>query len=517
MSDILAGFVSAVSPESLLFVFIGVMLGMFVGVMPGLGPVATLALLLPFTFNLEASTAIMMLAGVYYGTMYGGTITSIMLRVPGETSTVITMMDGYPMAKQGRAVSALGISAIGSLVGGVVAVIGIALLAPQMAEFAFNLGSTGIAAFGVIGLILVSTVSSGSTAKALGMAFIGVLLATMGMDTITGQTRLTFGSPDLRDGIDIAVLAVGILGIGELINQLSKRQPASPTSEFRIGRTALPTRADLAESKGAIARGSVIGFFLGLFPGGGGTLSSLASYGVERKLSKTPEKFGKGAIQGVAGPETANNAAAQSSFVPLLTLGLPTNPVLAVVFGALMIQGITPGPSLITQHAEVFWGVVASMLIGNVFLVLVNIYMIRVWVKIARVPLHFLAPVAICVVLVSVYTVSYSFFDVFLTLMFGVIGYILEKVNLPAAPLVLGFILGAILETNMRRSLALSDGSFTTFFTDPISACILAAAALLLLASAWSTVRRLTGHRSRGLADVAVGSHGDTTVRISDD
>jgi putative tricarboxylic transport membrane protein len=507
LSDIFAGFATAITPTNLLFVLLGVLLGMFIGVMPGLGPVATIALLLPFTFELEPSTAVIMLAGVYYGTMYGGTITSIMLRVPGETSTVVTMLDGYPMAKQGRAASALGISAIGSLVGGVVAVIGIAFLAPQMADFALNLGPPGITALGILGLVLVSAVSGGSTVKSLAMAFIGVLLATVGIDQFTGTTRLNLGILELRDGLDIVVLAVGLLGIGELINQLTTKDaaPTATTAERSIGTTALPTRADVRQSSGAMARGSVIGFVLGLFPGGGGTLSSLASYGIERRLAKNPEKFGHGAIQGVAGPETANNAAAQSAFVPLLTLGLPTNPVLAVVFGALLLQGITPGPALITQHADVFWGVVASMLVGNIFLVLVNVYLIRVWVKIAHIPLYILAPTAISIVLISVYTVSYSFFDVLLTAFFGLVGYAFLKFGLEAAPLVLGFILGGILENNLRRSLAISGGSLDVFVTDPFSAVVLGLAAILLLGTAWGYIRTRTGHRHTDTTHLLLG------------
>lgn len=516
LQDVFAGFGTAISPENLLWVLIGVLLGMFVGVMPGLGPVATIALLLPFTFNLEASTAVMMLAGVYYGTMYGGTITSVMVRVPGETSTVITMLDGYPMARQGRAASALGIAAIGSLVGGVVAVIGIALLAPQMADFALNLGAPGIAAFGLLGLVLVAAVTTGSTSKSLAMAFIGVLLAVVGLDYFEGSPRLTFGVFQLEDGIDIAVLATGFLGIGELINQLTrKRKETSPIA--KVGATALPTRADVRESAGAIGRGSIIGFILGMFPGGGGTLSSLASYGIERRLSKHPERFGHGAIQGVAGPETANNAAAQSAFVPLLTLGLPTNPVLAVVFGALLLQGITPGPSLISEHADIFWSVVASMLVGNIFLVLVNVYLIRFWIRIATVPPYYLTPVAICVVLISVYTVSYSFFDVFLTLFFGLIGYCFDKLNLPQAPLVLGFVLGQILEANLRRTLAIGGGSLSAFVTDPIAAVTLGIAALLLLNSGWTALSALLGRGRRDAAHILLGQSDDVQLALDGD
>jgi putative tricarboxylic transport membrane protein len=517
LGDVLAGFATAVSPENMLWVLIGVMLGMFVGVMPGLGPVATIALLLPFTFNLDPAGAVMMLAGVYYGTMYGGTITSVMIRVPGETSTVITMLDGYPMARQGRAASALGIAAVGSLVGGVVAVIGIALLAPQMAEFALNLGATGIAALGVLGLVMVSSIGSGSTAKSLAMAFVGVLLATVGLDYFEGSARLTFGSTQLQDGIDIAVLATGFLGIGELINQLTRRRDGIAAPAGEVGKTALPTKSDVQESAGAIGRGSIIGFILGMFPGGGGTLSSLASYGIERRLSKHPEKFGHGAIQGVAGPETANNAAAQSAFVPLLTLGLPTNPVLAVVFGALLLQGITPGPSLISEHADIFWSVVASMLVGNVILVLVNIYLIRVWVRIAMVPPHYLTPMAICVVLVSVYTLSYNFFDVYLCLFFGLLGFLFHKLNLPQAPLVLGFVLGQILEANLRRSLALGDGSLSVFLTDPIAAVTLAIAAVLLANSAWNGIRSARGKKHRDVAHVLVGQSDSVRLDFSED
>jgi len=498
LDGIAVGFATALTWTNLLYVLVGVLAGMFIGVMPGLGPTATVALLLPFTLNVDAAGAIIMLAGVYYGSMYGGTITSVMLKVPGEASTVVTVLDGYPMASQGRAASALGIAAIGSLFGGIVAVIGIALLAPQMAQFALSMGSAALTGVALLGLVLVAYVGTKSTVKSLAMASVGLLLATVGLDPFTGGPRLNFGILELTSGIDIVVLTVGLLGVSELLRLLSRRdtQIDKLAPLAKVGKTVLPTRDDFKQSKWAIGRGSILGFFLGLVPGGGGVLSSLASYAVERRLAKDPSRFGKGAIEGVAGPETANNAASQSAFVPLLTLGLPSNSVLAVIYGALLLQGVTPGPSLITNHPDVFWGVLASMLVGNVILVVLNIYFIRVWVKLLRIPTHYLVPVAMAVIVVSIFAINNSMFDVALVFLFGLIGWVLNKFGLEPSPLVLGFVLGKILEVNIRRALVVGDGGIGVFLEDPVSAVALSIIAVLLIARVTASLRARSARKT---------------------
>lgn len=513
LEPIALGFATALSWQNLLFVLVGVLAGMFIGIMPGLGPTATVALLLPFTLNMDAAGAIIMLAGVYYGSMYGGTITSVMLKVPGEATTVITVLDGYPMARQGRAASALGIAAIGSLFGGIVAVFGIALVAPQMAQFAVSLGSAGLVGIALLGLVLVAYVGTKSTTKSLAMASLGLLIATIGLDPFTGGQRFAFGVLELTSGINIVVLTVGLLGVAELLRLLTRRDTQTDKIGFQatVGRTVLPTRADIKQSKWAIARGSVIGFFLGLIPGGGGVLSSLSSYAVERRLAKDPSRFGKGAIEGVAGPETANNAASQSAFVPLLTLGLPPNAVLAVVYGALLLQGITPGPSLISNYPEIFWGVLASMLVGNVVLVVLNIYFIRIWVKLLRIPTHFLVGIAMAVIVVSTFAIGYSMFDVGLVLLFGVIGWAMLKFGLEPAPLILGFVLGQILEVNLRRALVVGEGDFGIFLSDPVAATAIGVILVLFAARAFGSYRRRASLKraSKGVAGTETGTGAD--------
>lgn len=514
LDGIAVGFTTALTWVNLLYVLIGVLAGMFIGVMPGLGPTATVALLLPFTLNMDAAGAIIMLAGVYYGSMYGGTITSVILKVPGEATTVVTVLDGYPMARQGRAGSALGIAAVGSLIGGIVAVFGIALLAPQMAQFALSMGSAALTGVALLGLVLVAYVGTKSTLRSLAMACVGLLLATVGLDPFSGGPRFNFGSLELSSGIDIVVLTVGLLGVSELLRLLTRRETQTDkmAPQAKVGKRVLPTRADFKQSRGAIARGSVLGFFLGLVPGGGGMLSSLGSYALERRIAKDPSRFGKGAIEGVAGPETANNAASQSAFVPLMTLGLPANSVLAVVYGALLLQGVTPGPSLITNYPEIFWGVLASMLIGNVILVILNIYFIRVWVKLLRIPTYFLVPIALSVIVVSTFAINYSMFDVGMVLLFGVVGWVMQKVGLEPAPLILGFVLGQILEVNIRRALVVGDGGVLVFFTDPVSAVAIAIIVVLLGARVIASLHG-RAKRTRALAEQAAAVSAEETPK----
>ena len=485
------GFSVVFQPTNLLLCLLGVTVGMLIGVLPGLGPAATIAILLPVTYTLEPASAIILLAGIFYGAQYGGTITSVLLRLPGEASSVVTVIDGYQMAKQGRAGSALGIAAVGSFIGGTIAIVGLTVMAPLVAGFALDFGPPEYAALAVLGILLVSTLASGSAIKAILAASVGLLLATVGTDPVVGQDRFTFGSDQLADGIDFVIVAMGLFGVGEILYNLETlREPsvAPPT----VGK-AYPNRDDLKRSRGPIARGSVIGFFLGVLPGGGAVMSSLVAYAVEKRLAKQPERFGKGAVEGVAAPETANNAAATSSFIPLLTLGIPANGTMAVMFGALLLQGITPGPQLITENPDVFWGVVDSMYIGNLFLLAMSIPLIGIFVRILRVRASILAPLTVLITMIGVYTVRSSVFDMFLVVALGVVGYLMKKIGLEPGPLVLAFVLGGLLEKSFRQSMRIFGGDLTGFMGRPISGTLLAAVFLVaVVVPIISAVRRRT-------------------------
>lgn len=489
--SVAAGFEVALAPANLVYVFVGVLIGTTIGVLPGLGPSATIALLLPVTYSLPPEAAIILLAGVYYGAMYGGTITSILLRLPGEAASVVTVIDGYQMARQGRAGPALGIAAIGSFIGGTVAVAGITFLAPTLANFAVRFGPPEYTALVVLGILLVTYLGSKSVAKSLVMAAFGLLLATIGQDPVSGSARFTFGTTNLLAGLDIVPVAMGLFGVGEILYNL-EQQARTNFATSRI-RNVWPSWQDWSQAKGSIFRGSIIGFFLGVLPGGSGVLGSMASYALEKRRSKEPERFGHGAIEGVAGPETANNAAVTASFIPLLTLGIPSNAVIALVFGALLLQGITPGPLLISQNPNIFWGVIASMYIGNVFLLLLNIPLVRVFVQLLRVRAAILAPLTVLVAMVGVFSLNNDAFDMWLVLVFGVLGYLMNKSGFEPGPLVLAFILGPILEVSFRQSLRISSGDLGIFVTRPISATIIAAVLLLTTVS----IFRLVRNRSR--------------------
>ncbi|MFC0628126.1 tripartite tricarboxylate transporter permease [Kribbella deserti] len=466
------GFGVVLEPANLLYCLLGVIIGMLIGVLPGLGPAATIAILLPITYGIEPVPAIIMLAGIFYGAQYGGTITSVLLRLPGEASSVVTVFDGYALAKQGKAGTALGIAAIGSFIGGTVSIVGLTLLAPVVAGFALNFGPPEYATLALLGVLLVATVGNGGRTKSIIAAAVGLLLATVGRDTFTGAGRFTFDSLNLADGIDFVPIAMGLFGLGEILYNLEERHnkvhvPAKVANVW-------PSRQELRQSSGAIGRGSVIGFLLGVLPGGGATLSSLVAYAVEKRRAKQPERFGRGALEGVAAPETANNAAATSSFIPLLTLGIPANATMALMFGALLIQGIPPGPQLISDHPDVFWGVINSMYIGNILLLVMSIPMVGIFVKILRVRPAILAPITVLITLLGVYTVANQVFDIFLVIIFGVIGYLMKKFGFEPGPLVLAFVLGSMMETAVRQSLLIFEGDVTGFFTRPISGTILA-------------------------------------------
>ncbi|TYB62222.1 tripartite tricarboxylate transporter permease [Nonomuraea sp. PA05] len=488
VSPVLDGFAVVLEPANLLYCLVGVVIGMLIGVLPGLGPAATIAILLPITLGLDPVTAIIMLAGIFYGAQYGGTITSVLLRLPGEASSVVTVFDGHALARQGKAGTALGIAAIGSFVGGTLAVIALSLVAPVVADFALDFGPPEYTMLALLGIVLVASVANGGMLKALIAAVVGLLLATVGRDGFVSVERFTFGNLSLADGLDFVPIAMGLFGLGEILYNLEERHRAAqaPAPVANVW----PSRADLRQSAGAIGRGGVLGFVLGILPGGGAVLASLAAYALEKRRSRHPERFGRGAVEGVAAPETANNAAATSSFIPLLSLGIPANATMAVIFGALLIQGITPGPQLVTEHPELFWGVVNSMYIGNVLLLIMSIPLVGLFVRILRVRPAILAPITTLITLVGAYTVNNSIFDIGLVIFFGVIGYLMKKLGFDPGPLVLAFVLGTLLETSLRRSLLLFDGSALGFISRPISGTLLLLFLVVALTPAARTILR---------------------------
>ena len=484
IAPVLDGFTVVLEPTNLLYCLIGVVIGMLVGVLPGLGPAATIAILLPITIGIEPVTAIIMLAGIFYGAQYGGTITSVLLRLPGEASSVVTVFDGHALARNGRAGTALGIAAVGSFIGGTVSIVALSFVAPLVAGFALDFGPPEYTALALLGILLVATVSSGDRLKAVIAACLGLLLATVGRDGFTGAERFTFDNLSLADGLDFVPIAMGLFGLGEILYNLEERHRTvhAPATVANVW----PSRTDLRQASGAIGRGSVLGFFLGILPGGGATLASLASYAVEKRRSKTPERFGRGAVEGVAAPESANNAAATSSFIPLLTLGIPANATMAVIFGALLIQGVSPGPQLVSQEPELFWGVVNSMYVGNILLLIMSIPLVGLFVRILRVRATILAPITVLITLIGVYTVNNDVFDIVLVIVFGALGYLMKKLGFDPGPLVLAFVLGTLLEDSLRRSLLLFAGDPTGFFTRPISGTLLV---LFLVVALYPVVR----------------------------
>lgn len=488
-SGLLSGFDVALTGTNILFAFLGALIGTAIGVLPGLGPAATIALLLPLTYVISSPvTAIIMMAGIYYGSMYGGSTTSILLNLPGEAASVVTCIDGYQMAKKGRAGAALAIAAIGSFIAGTVSIIGMTFFAPPLAEFALDFGPPEYFALTSLGLLLAVFLSGGSIIKGLIIICVGLLLAMVGLDTISGKIRFTFGSTGLQGGFDFVTLAMGVFGLGEILYNL-ERKLSTDLVTSKLGKI-FPTLKDWANSRWAILRGSLIGFFVGIIPGGGAVIASLTSYAVEKKYSKTPEEFGKGIIEGVAGPESANNAASSSSFIPLLTLGIPGNPSIAMIFAALMIQGITPGPFLITEHPDVFWGVIASMYLGNVMLLVLNLPLVGLWVQMLRVPYGILAPVIVLFTTVGVYSVQNQIFDVYSMLFFALVGYGIRKLKFDPAPLPLAFVLGPMVERSLRQSLLISGGDPTIFVSRPISGTLIGIIVLLIVGQAFLSLRK---------------------------
>ncbi len=479
------------TPFNLLFALLGATLGTAVGVLPGLGPAATISLLLPLSYALGNSvTSIIMLAGIYYGAMYGGSTTSILLNIPGEAASVVTCIDGYQMAKKGRAGAALGMAAIGSFIAGTGGVIGLTFVAPPLSAFALKFGPPEYFSLTVLGLMLATYLSGSSVIKGVIMAVFGLLLATVGMDPVTGNTRYTFGLMILEDGFDFLTLGMGLFGIGEIFITLeSKVKSELVTTKIT---NLWPTLKDWALSKWSVVRGSIVGFFVGLLPGGGAVIASLLAYAVEKRVSREPEKFGKGALEGVASPESANNAAASASFIPMLTLGIPGNPAIAMIFAALLIQGVTPGPLLIKEHPNLFWAVIASMYVGNVMLLVLNLPLVGLWVQMLKVPYSILAPFIVLICSIGVYSMKNDVTDVAMMVIFGVVGYLLRKLQFELGPLLLAFVLGRILERSLRQALLISRGDVSIFITRPISAVLLAIVALMILFSiSWALYTRI--------------------------
>jgi putative tricarboxylic transport membrane protein len=480
LTNLALGFGTAASLDNLMYCLIGVVLGTLIGVLPGIGPLATIAMLLPMTYKLtDPTSALIMLAGIYYGAQYGGSTTAILVNLPGESSSVVTTLDGYQMARRGRAGAALSISALGSFFAGTVATFLLAAFAPPLAEVAFKFGPAEYFALMVLGLIAAVVLANGSILKALAMVILGLLLGMIGTDVNSGVARFSFDVPELSDGIEFAVVAMGMFGFAEIITNLEQRENREVFTS-KVGRL-LPTLPEFKRSIAPIFRGTALGSLLGILPGGGAVLASFSSYAMEKKLSKRPEEFGKGAIEGVAGPEAANNAGAQTSFIPMLTLGIPTNPVLALMVAAMMIHNIQPGPQVMTSNPKLFWGLIVSMWIGNLMLVVLNLPLIGIWIKLLTVPYRVLFPAILLFCCIGSYSLNNNVFDVFMTIPFAILGYIFKKLNCEPAPLLLGFVLGKLMEEYLRRAMTISRGDWTVFFTRPLSATLLGIAAVMLI------------------------------------
>ncbi|MDR6632574.1 TctA family transporter [Phyllobacterium sp. 1468] len=488
LNNLVLGFATAASPYNLLFCFIGVILGTLIGVLPGIGATATIAMLLPITFQLEPVSSLIMLAGIYYGAQYGGSTTAILINMPGESSSAVTAIDGYQMARKGRAGAALSIAALGSFFAGTVSTILVAVFAPPLTAVALKFGSPEYFSLMIVGLVSSVALAHGSVVKALGMVVLGLLLGLVGTDIYTGTPRFNLGILELSDGLNFVALAVGVFGIAEILRNLENEHDRDVM--IKKVTNLWPTRQDWKEMTAPILRGTVIGSALGILPGGGAILASFASYTVEKRISNTPGEFGKGAVAGVAGPESANNAGAQTSFIPMLTLGIPANPVMALMIGAMIIQGIVPGPNVATEQPALFWGIIASMWIGNLMLILLNLPLIGLWVKLLTIPYYMLFPAIIAFCSIGVYSVNSNVFDLYAVAFFGLIGYGLAKLRCEPAPLLLGFVLGPLLEEHLRRAMIMSRGDPMTFLNRPISLGLLLLAAAVLVVVLLPSIRK---------------------------
>jgi TctA family transporter len=478
-SHLALGFATALEPVNILYCFLGVLLGTLIGVLPGIGPTATIAMLLPITFALNPATSLIMLAGIYYGAQYGGSTTAILINLPGESSSAVTAIDGYQMARQGRAGPALATAALGSFFAGTVATILIALFAPPLTRMALKFGPAEYFSLMLLGLVTSIALAHGSVLKAIAMIVLGLLLGLVGTDIYTGTPRFTFGLLELADGLNFVAVAVGVFGIAEILRNLENETDRDVM--IRKVSNLWPSVADLKTIMAPIFRGTALGAMLGILPGGGAILSSFAAYSIEKRLSNSPKRFGKGAIEGVAAPESANNAGAQTSFIPMLTLGIPANPVMALMIGAMIIQGITPGPNVAIDEPALFWGVIASMWLGNFMLVLLNLPLIGLWVRLLTIPYYVLFPAILVFSAIGVYSINSNAFDLFTVALFGGVSYVLIKLGCEPAPLLLGFILGPMLEENLRRAMIISRGDPMVFLTRPISAALILLAIAVLV------------------------------------
>lgn len=497
LANLALGLETALTPTNLLYCFFGVFLGTLIGVLPGIGALAAISMLFPITFHLEPTTALIMLAGIYYGTAYGGSTASILLNIPGGTSSAVTCLDGYPMAKQGRAGVALAMTAIGSFYGGVFGIIVLSVFAPAIASWALAFGSAEYFAIMVMGLVAASAISDGSLAKGLAMVVLGILLATIGMDPQSGVSRFTFGSLSLLDGLSISALAMGLFGVSEIISSVRNTDATKLDPKSFSYRTLMPTRDDIRRSWGPMFRASTIGSLFGALPGTGPSVASFVSYAVEKRVSAEPERFGHGAIEGVVAPETANNAADQTAFIPTLSLGIPGSATMALMIGALMVHGIHPGPKLVAEQPSLFWGLVMSFWIGNVLLVILNLPLIGLWVRLLAVPYHLLYPAILMFICIGAYSVHYSAFDVMVVFGFGLLGYLMRIFTMPAAPLLLGFVLGPLIEEHFRRAMIFARGDFTKVMERPITATVLILTVVVLAWSVWSGWRTSKRLRER--------------------
>ena len=487
LDNLALGFAIAVSLKNLLYCFLGALFGTLIGVLPGIGPLATIALLLPITFHLEPTGALIMLAGIFYGAQYGGSTTAILVNLPGEATSVVTALDGYQLARQGRAGAALAIAALASFFAGCAATVVIAFLAPPLSRLALAFGPADFTALFVLGLLAAVVLASGSILTSIGMVMVGMTLGLVGTDVTTGEQRMTLGVRQLFDGIEFIVVAMGVFGVAEIIDNLARRE-SRQLPGGTIGRL-WPSREEARQAWPATVRGTLLGCVLGVLPGGGALISSFASYGLEKRLSATPEKFGKGAVEGVAGPEAANNAGAQASFIPMFALGIPPNAVMALMIAAMTIHGITPGPKFLAEKPTLFWAMVASMWIGNLMLVILNLPLVGLWIRLLRIPYAYLFPIILTFCCIGVYSINYRLFDIVLMGGFGILGFVLKRIGCEPAPMVLAFVLGPMLEEQFRRTLLLSDGDFSVFVTRPISAALLGTALVLLALMSFSSLR----------------------------
>ena len=491
ISNLAYGFSIAATPTNLMLCLIGVLVGTLIGVLPGIGPIATIAMLLPITYKLDPTGALIMLAGIYYGAQYGGSTTAILVNLPGEASSVVTALDGHQMAKKGKAGTALAIAALGSFVAGTFGTILIAALGKPLTEVAQAFGPADYFSLMVLGLVCAVVLASGSVIKAIAMIFLGLLLSTVGTDLETGEMRMTFGLLPIADGIEFVTLAMGMFGFAEILRNLEKKDSRDVVQQ-KVS-NLMPTRADLKEAAPAVARGTLLGSILGILPGGGAVLAAFGAYTLEKKIAKNPQEFGKGAIRGVAGPESANNAAAQTSFIPLLTLGIPPNAVMAIMVGAMTIHGIVPGPQIMTKQPDLFWGMIASMWIGNFMLVIINLPMVGLWVKLLQVPYRMLFPAILLFCSIGIYSINNQPFDVMLTAFWGLCGYILLKFGFEPAPMLVAFVLGKIMEEKLRQAMLLSRGdpwTFLDFANHPISAVLIVLSIILLVFAVTPAMRK---------------------------